>query len=60
MIVCSMQGVSMLLPIQQCMAEPEKLPVVVCWTMTACCLVQVSTAVMAYYLYGQLTICGHT
>jgi len=49
------EGVSMLLPIQQCMAEPDKLPMVVTWTMGATCLLQVVSAAAAYLLYGKET-----
>mmetsp|Transcript_87298 Transcript_87298/g.167906 ORF Transcript_87298/g.167906 Transcript_87298/m.167906 type:complete len:527 (-) Transcript_87298:80-1660(-) len=46
------EGIGFLLPLERSMADPDKLNLVVCWTMSGACLLQVIFAGSAYLLYG--------
>ncbi|CAJ1459317.1 unnamed protein product [Effrenium voratum] len=49
------EGVGVLLPVQESMAEPHRMPEVVCWTLSLACLLQVVFASLAYLNYRQHT-----
>ncbi|CAK0840627.1 unnamed protein product [Prorocentrum cordatum] len=49
------EGIGVLLPIENSMAEPNRLPAVVCYTLGGTSLLQIAFAGTAYLLYGEST-----
>eukprot|EP00434_Breviolum_minutum_P031164 symbB.v1.2.027562.t1/scaffold2838.1/size69213/3 len=49
------EGVAVLLPVEEKMASPEKMPQVVCWTLLLITVLQISFASIAYMNYGAAT-----
>lgn len=49
------EGIGVVLPVEQSMADPSKMPLVACWAMLGACAFQLLAGVMAYLVYGAHT-----